>query len=233
MASVNLRKPVGIVCGSGIDLLPLLDAVESVKAFSEYPQLLRPNVDGHQGEFVFGSRDDVPIVLQCGRLHFYEGYRYEQVVRPVDILREIGVEKILFTNAVGGLNPAMRPGDLCAVDAVTLWPCTQWSGPPRRLQTPIVLDHCQWQGRYAWVHGPTYETHAEIAALQSMDCDVVGMSAAPELHRCRDLGLQAAIVSCITNNCHASEILTHDHVIDQARKVTTDLIQVVMAFVSA
>lgn len=208
--------PIGIVSGSGIALESLLDRHDAQYSFAEALGISVETIAGHKGEFIEGVCDGIPILLQCGRLHFYEGYDYATVNRTVDFMYEKGVRTVIYTNAAGGLKPNMKPGDLLAADTLALWPCQRWPEHPETVDTDMILEGCDHRGTYTWVHGPCYETQSEIHALQATNSDAVGMSTAPELQRCHELGMRGASISCITNNCCAPQTLTHEHVMEIA-----------------
>lgn len=231
MAALDSERPVALVSGSGIDLLPLLDTTEKVRSFSEFPGIASPRVEGHLGEFVYGRVSGSPVIVQRGRLHIYEGHSYDEVVAPLDFLHAQGVRRVLFTNAVGGLRTEMKPGDICAIRSIRLMPFRTWAGCPECLSVQETVAGCNSEGSYAWVHGPSYETKAEIGALQQLECDVVGMSAGPEIHRCETLGISAAVVSLITNNCMDSDVLTHEHVVEEARRGADKMLEIARTFV--
>ncbi len=226
------QPPIGVVAGSGIELTPLLDAGCEEIPFTARPGMPSGGVQGHDYRFLRGRCGPVDLVLQCGRFHAYEGLSYEDVVRPVETLHAWGVHTILFTNAAGGLLPAMNPGDLLAVNQIRAWPCTRFN-LPEKLPTDILLPGCDFTGAYAWMHGPCYETRAEIHALQALGCAAVGMSAAPEVFRCRALGIRAAVVSCITNSCVTPNVLNHHHVLEIAQKSSARLCGVLRAYIGA
>ena len=217
MAGVT-PSPIGIVAGSGLDLRDLLDCAVMDLPFNTLPGLIPSGVDGHEGTFIHGTCRDKPVVVQCGRLHFYEGHDYATVVRPVDILHQAGVRTVVFTNAAGALVPELQPGNLVAVRSVGTWPFIDWPGRPEAMQTDFTVPGCDHKGQYTWVHGPSYETPAEIEMLRSRNGTVVGMSAAPELHRAQTLGMRAAVISCVTNVCGADEALSHDDVMNAAER---------------
>lgn len=224
-------SPIGIVAGSGIELGPLLDRVTRSREFSEVPGLSETAVDGHGGLVVEGYCADIPIVLQCGRLHLYEGHPYEQVTRSVDLMHGLGVCAILFTNAAGALAADIHPGNLMAATRMSLYPYNSWPGRPDSLELDFELDRCDRRGTYVWVHGPCYETQAEVAALQSLEGDAVGMSTAPEVMRCHELGVRAGAISCITNDCGSPGVLRHEDVVRTARSASQKLCKVVRAWI--
>lgn len=224
---MNAGEPIGVVAGSGLDLTSLLTEVSSVSSFVDLPGLSPPGVVGHRGTFTCGRCGDRPLILQQGRLHFHEGCRVAAVAETVDALVALGARYVIFTNAAGGLLPHAQAGDLMAVTRVCLWPCRHWPNAPHSIEPDHVIEGCDLAGEYMWVHGPSYETRAEIHALQSLGAGAVGMSTAPELHRCRALGLPAAVVSCITNVCSQPRILTHDDVLTTARAASEKLARLI------
>lgn len=213
---------IGIVAGSGIELRPLLDELNREEPFPGSGG----GIPGHPGRFLHGFCEGRPIVLQCGRLHAYEGFAFEEAVRTVDVLHGFGVRAIIFTNAAGGLRTGMRPGDLMAARRVLSWPYPRYALPDT-ITPDWVVPGCDHHGAYIWMHGPCYETHAEIATLRRMGADAVGMSTAPELMRCQSLGIAAAAVSCITNACAVQERLTHAHVIEVAAQASGRLCELI------
>ncbi len=224
-----MTDAVAIVAGSGLDLTGVLDSVDRVHAFSEFSGLPAQNVAGHAGRFVDGWTGVSRVIVQCGRAHFYEGWDYPAVVRAVDVLRDLGARTVVFTNAAGGLLPDMRPGDLMAADGVRTWPYRGWPGAPGVLTPDLELAGCDWRGAYHWVHGPCYETRAEIAALRAEKSSAVGMSTAPDMHRAQALGMRAGAVSCVTNNCCTPQHLTHDHVLRTAAAASARLCAILRA----
>jgi len=215
--------PIAVVAGSGIDLLPLLDRVEREEFFDDIPGLASSTAEGHQGRFVQGRCGPLPVIVQCGRLHVYEGLSIKNVTATVDALASFGARTIMFTNAAGGLRPEMRPGDLLAVERVRPMPCRAWPVAPDCIEPAFTVRGCRHTGDYMWVHGPCYETRAEIVALQRLDGAAVGMSTAPELVRAHALGIRAAVVSCITNNCCEHRPLTHTDVLHTARHASASI----------
>lgn len=226
MAGVGVDTPVAVVAGSGIDLSPLLTSCDGTLPFRAFPELETPGVTGHQGVFRLGSFEGRRVILQEGRLHLYEGLPVTKVARTVDALASLGARTIVFTNATGGLLAGARPGQLMAVTRVRLWPCRLWPDAPAFIAPPRKPTGCDFEGAYLWVHGPCYETDAEIEAMRILGGAAVGMSLAPELHRCRQLAIPAAAVACITNACTGASVLTHDAVLANARAASSRLVSV-------
>jgi purine-nucleoside phosphorylase len=218
-----MTAAVGVVAGSGLDLTGLLDAIDTTLPFSDLRAMPASSVAGHRGRFIKGWCGETPVIVQCGRLHAYEGFDRGAVAGTVDALHAMGARSVVFTNAAGGLLPEMMPGDLMSADCVRTWPYRRWAGMPTAITPDFEIDGCTWRGAYHWVHGPCYETRAEIAALRAKKSSAVGMSTAPEMLRAQQLGMRAAAVSCITNNCCTPQHLTHDHVLRTAAAASARL----------
>lgn len=230
-SDTKTKRGLGIVSGSGLDLLPLLDKVDIVVPFSQCDGVPLASVPGHAGTFTFGQSNAAPVVVQSGRLHFYEGLDYPTIVRPVDFLYERGVRSIIVTNVSGGLRPALNPGDIVAVDRILTWPFVGWSERPDSMAPDWIVPGTSMVGTYVWMHGPSYETPAEIKCLQQWGGTVVGMSTAPEVHRCRQLGIRCAVLSCVTNNCCTQDSLSHDDVVATAGTASEKLCALIRAAV--
>lgn len=220
---MTATAPTAIVAGSGLNLMALLDGVTWESPFGAFQQLPPPSVAGHAGTFTGGTCGGLPVILQQGRHHFYEGYGYAEVTASIRVLSTLGAERVLFTNAAGGLTPELEPGFLVSVDRIVTWPCRLWAERPPEIVPEWVVPGCDATGSYVWVHGPSYETRAEIAALQHKGAAAVGMSTAPEMTAAQSLGMRTAAISCITNNCCRIEHLTHAHVLATSRQTSEKL----------
>lgn len=223
--------PAGVVSGSGIHLRPLLDRVVREVTFPE-AGLPAAGTAGHDGKFIFGWCGAAPVILQSGRIHLYEGHAPSVVAATVDALHAFGVRALVLTNAAGGLDEALAPGDLVAAEEVLAW--RYRAHPfPERLRPAFVVPGCVATGVYIWMHGPCYETRAEIRALQHMGGMAVGMSLMPELQRCQALGIRAGAVSCITNDCTTQEALSHAQVVDVAERASGELCGLLRGYLGA
>jgi len=216
---------IGIVSGSGLDLSPLLDTITAEFAFKDELGFEIDSLEGHARRFLRGTCGNREILLQCGRLHFYEGYSFEEVTSTVDVLDAFGARTIIFTNVGGGLRADVNPGDIVSISEIRTWPFVRWENRPESLAPDFQIEGADTTGVYYWMHGPSYETPAEIRALQILGGDVVGMSTAPEMARCKQLGLRAAVLSIVTNNCCTPQVLTHDHVVSVAQAASARLVQ--------
>lgn len=213
-------EPIAISAGSGIILEALLDRVEKEVPFGDIPGLGAGDVAGHRYVFVHGHCGEIPVIVQSGRVHFYEGMDFGGVTRTVEVLHGYGVRTVVFVNAAGGLDPAVSRGEVVGVDRVRLCRYAGWDATPGVLFPDFTVPGCDWTGTLHWIHGPSYETRAEIVALQGMKSMAVGMSTAPELARCQELGMRGAVVSCVTNCCWKPGALTHAEVTDTARRAS-------------
>lgn len=223
---------IGIVSGSGLDLSLLLD-----RRIGEFPFTAELGfdiaaLDGHEHRFVRGFCGDREVILQCGRLHFYEGYTYEEVTGCVDVMQVFGARSVVFTNVAGGLRSDTGPGAIVSVTELRTWPFARWERRPERLTPDFTIPGCDRSGTYYWMHGPSYETPAEIRALQRLGGDVVGMSTAPEVARCKELGLRCAVVSIVTNTCCTPQPLAHEDVMRVARGTSERLVKLLKRVVT-
>jgi purine-nucleoside phosphorylase len=220
-ARTGLRPRVGLVLGSGLG--GLADALEPdvAIAFGELPGWPPATAPGHAGRLLFGRLSGVPVVVQQGRFHLYEGHSAGFVVQPALLMGRLGAETLVLTNAAGGVNPAFGPGTLMAIsDHLNLTGRNPLVGPNDVAAGPRFPDMTQvWdpglraalhqaaaaeaielgEGVYACLSGPSYETPAEIRALRALGADAVGMSTALEAIAARWAGLRVCGVSLVTN----------------------------------
>lgn len=215
---------VAIVLGTGLG--GLADQIESATAVSyhDLPHFPRSTVVGHAGRLVLGTLGGVPLAAMQGRFHLYEGYTPQQVVFPVRVLRRLGAQTLIVTNAAGGLDPSQHAGDLMLITDHIGLPSMAGLNPlrgendeqigprfppmvdaydPKLLQvareSASAVGVELREGVYAMVSGPNYETPAELRFLRVAGADAVGMSTVPEVIAARHMGMAVLAVSCITN----------------------------------
>lgn len=216
----RLRPRLAIILGTGFD--PVADQVELERAFPfrSLPGFQRPGVSGHTGQLLVGRLGRTPVLVQRGRVHYYEGMDMAQVTFPVRVLAAFGITDLLLTNAAGGINPRFRAGDFMILsDHINLMGINPLRGTHSRDRLSFVdLSSAYDQslrrlllqagrsaglklrsGVYLAVCGPSYETPAEIRAFRRLGADTVGMSTVPEVIMARHCGLRVAGLSCITN----------------------------------
>lgn len=224
-ATDMLRKQLGgfrpvaaVVLGSSVGAVAERMTVEATIPFADLPGFPRPSVSGHSGRVVAGLLGARPVVIVQGRAHPYETGQAD-IMRPViQSLSELGLERIVLTNAAGSLNPGMPPGRIMLItDHVNLSGMNPLIGekgdagfvPMTDAYALHLLGTMRTamadsglpahEGVYAWVSGPSFETPAEIRAMKLLGADAVGMSTVPETILARRFGLDVAGLSVITN----------------------------------
>ncbi len=217
----DVTAPVAIVLGSGLGAFAgdLKDA--TAIPYEEIPGFARSTVEGHAGRLVIGRAGEVTVAAMQGRFHFYEGYSLEEVTFPIRVLKLLGVQTLVLTNAAGTLKTDFTPGSLMVIsDHLNLLGDNPLRGPnderfgprfpdltsvyPRRLQDIVIAEANEmglevYRGVYAALAGPSYETPAEIRMMRALGADVVGMSTVPEAIVARHMSMQVIGISCITN----------------------------------
>jgi purine-nucleoside phosphorylase len=242
-ARCGLIPETAVVLGSGLGAFAdtLLDA--SATPYDELPHWPAAAVIGHTGRLVIGTVSGRRVAALAGRAHFYEGHDLATVVFATRVMGRVGVRRLVLTNAAGGINTRFAQGALMVIDDhINLIGTNPLVGPnderfgPRfpdmsevysaRLRDladavatarGIAVSH----GVYAVVHGPSYETPAEIRYLRAIGADAVGMSTVPEAIAARHMGLEVLGISCITNMAAGvrPQPLVHSEVLDTTRRV--------------
>jgi purine-nucleoside phosphorylase len=222
-ARTSLQPRVAIILGTGLGALSgQIEGAESI-AYAEIPHFAPSTVESHSGRLIFGALGGRCVVAMQGRLHRYEGYSLEQVTFPVRVLRALGAELLVVSNASGGMNPLWSPADLVLItDHLNLVGENPLVGPnhdelgPRfpdmsapydaelqRLALDVALERgiTLRRGVYAGVAGPSLETRAEYRMLRALGADVVGMSTVPEVIVAVHGGMRVLGISIITDAC--------------------------------
>jgi purine-nucleoside phosphorylase len=232
-----------IVLGSGLGDFAgtLLDAIAT--PYEEIPHWPASKVVGHAGRLVVGTVAGRRVAALAGRVHYYEGHDLGTVVFAVRVMARLGVRRLILTNAAGGINTGFAQGALMIIDDhINLIGTNPLIGPNDERFGPRFPDmsevystrlrdvaHAAARARgiavshgvYVAVHGPSYETPAEIRAFRTLGADAVGMSTVPEAIAARHLGLEVLGISCITNMAAGvlPQPLVHDEVMETARRV--------------
>lgn len=210
-----------IVLGSG--LAPMADRcqIRAEIKYSDIPHFPTPTTPGHEGVLLVAQVGDTLTYMMKGRYHYYEGYSTQEITFPFRVLSFLGVRNLILTNAAGGINPSMNPGDLMVIrdhlsmfcESPLIGPNLSEFGPRFPDQThvynpefiEIILNISEKKnlplhtGVYAYMQGPQYETPAEIRALKLLGADAVGMSTVPEAIIASHSGMRVLAISCITN----------------------------------
>jgi purine-nucleoside phosphorylase len=250
------QPTLGLILGSGLGVLA--DEIESPVQidYQDIPDFPVSTVEGHAGQLVFGSLNGVQVAAMKGRFHYYEGYSFDKVTFPVRVMKELGIEKLIVTNAAGGVNESFSPGDLMLIsDHINLMGSNPLIGPndsrlgvrfpdlseaySRELRTAAkeIAEKIQLkvqEGVYVGNTGPTYETPAEIRMIRLMGGDAVGMSTVPEVIVARHAGMKVLGISCISNMAAGilDQPLNHEEVIETTEKVKADFLRYVKAIVA-
>jgi xanthosine phosphorylase len=251
----GLRPHVGIVLGSGLGAVADAVSEPSVVDYADLPGFPRPTVEGHGGRAVLGRIGETPVAVLQGRAHVYEGGDFDAIRTPVRALRAAGAEILVLTNAAGSLDPEVRPGSLMLItDHINLSGVNVLTGPNddeigprfpslRDAYDPELRERLRAaagelgtelaEGVYAAVSGPTFETPAEIRALNILGADAVGMSTVHETAVARHAGLRVAAVSAITNLAEgmSEEPLSHEQTLRDAERAANALAPLLVRFV--
>ncbi|WP_392564580.1 purine-nucleoside phosphorylase [Orbus wheelerorum] len=250
--NLTSKKPtIGIILGSGLGAFAdtLQNAVHI--PYDDIPYFAKSAAVGHANELVIGDIAGKTIVAMKGRFHYYEGFSLDQVTFPVRVMKMLGVEKLIITNACGAVNTNFAPGDLMLItDHINLTANNPLMGPnnpelgvrfldvsevySKKLRG-IVSDVAKGlgitlqQGVYAWWTGPTYETPAEIRMIRTLGADAVGMSTVPEALIARHSGVETIGISCLTNMACGilDQPLSHDEVIETAERVKSTFLKLI------
>jgi purine-nucleoside phosphorylase len=214
-----LAPRAAVVLGSGLGGVANNFRESASIAFSDVPKLAPPSVHGHGGRVAVGTWNNASALLVLGRLHFYEGHSPEVVTGTVCVAAELGVRRLILTNAAGGIHPSLGPGSLMAIRGhvrlvgADAWRSLSSDSAIHTAYSPklLALMPQLHSGVYAALTGPCYETPAEIRALAAFGAHAVGMSTALEAEAAAKLGLEVAAISCITNRAAGLGADTLDH----------------------
>ncbi|HVO80695.1 MAG TPA: purine-nucleoside phosphorylase [Terriglobales bacterium] len=246
LSQTPLRPRVGLVLGSGLGAFAdeLSDATRI--PFAQIPSFPRSTAVGHAGNMVIGKADGISVAAMQGRVHLYEGYSPQEVAFPTRVLGRMGIRALILTNAAGGINLEYKQGALVIVtDHLNLQGRNPLVGPnedrlgerfPDMTQAywkpyrDIALEEARnlgtnvYQGVYAGLLGPNYETPAEIRYLRAIGADLVGMSTVPEVIAARHMGIKVLAISCVTNMAAGilDKPIHHQEVLETGERVKAD-----------
>lgn len=236
----NVQPEVAVILGSGLGNFAQKIIVEKEVSYSQIPHFPVSTVKGHSGKLTFGELAGKKIVAMSGRFHYYEGYTPQEVVFPVRVLKMLGVQTLLLSNAAGGVNPAFNVGDIMIIkDHISFGTpnpligknIDEWGTRFPDMSEPYkkhliakakaigkagnILLH---EGVYFAVTGPTFETRAEYRLIQIVGADAVGMSTVQECIVANHMGMNVFAVSIITDlGIREDEnVITHEEVLEAA-----------------
>ena len=241
-SKTDFKPAVALVLGSGLGAYADTINIETTIPYTEIEGFPVSTVPGHHGRFIFGYVGDVPVVIMQGRVHYYEGYDMSDVVLPIRLMKLLGAETLILTNAVGGINRNFNAGDFMLItDHIQYGAPSPLLGAnidelgtrfpdmsevySKRLREKIKsaareLKIGIHEGVYLQASGPNFETPAEIRAFAAMGADVVGMSTACEAVAAVHMGMKVCGISCVSNLAAGiSPVpLTHEEVQETADK---------------
>ena len=242
-AKTGFVPRTAVVLGSGLGGFGQRVQAEAVVEYGEIQGFPVSTVPGHQGRFLFGYAGGEPVAVMQGRVHYYEGYPMEDVVLPLRVLHALGAERLVLTNAAGGIGADLEPGSLMLItDHIASFVPSPLIGPneaglgPRfpdmsevyskRLRTLVKAAAGELaiplkEGVYLQTTGPNYETPAEIHLYRALGASAVGMSTACEAMAARHMGMEVGGISCVTNLAAGlgSGPLSHEEVQETADRV--------------
>jgi purine-nucleoside phosphorylase len=241
---IGSRKPtIGIILGTGLG--GLVDEVEQALEvpYASVPNMAFSTVQSHKGAFVFGQLAGREVVVMAGRLHYYEGWNMQQITFPVRIMKALGVETVVISNASGGLNPHYRAGDIVVVrDHINMLPEHPLRGPNdqrlgvrfpdftevynrelRRKALAAARDHGirAFEGVYSALQGPNLETPAEYEMLHRLGSDCTGMSSVPEAIVANHAQMQVLMLSIVANMSYPISVIKETTVEDVIKVANT------------
>lgn len=244
---INFIPEYGVILGSGLGGFADDIAIEYTLPYEEIPNFPISTVEGHKGALVFGTIGSKKVVAMQGRFHFYEGYSMKEVTFPIRVMKYLGIEKLIVSNASGGVNPNYKVGSIVIIkDHINFMPEHPLRGKnderfgPRfvNMSEPYSVDMIAkakeiaqdlnievHDGVYLGLQGPTFETLSEYRMVKILGADCVGMSTVPEVIVARHMGLETFGVSIITDMGDEESIMSvsHQEVLEAAKNAEPNL----------
>lgn len=231
-SNINLPK-IGIILGSGLSNLVNIVENKFEIDYKDIPNFPLTTVVGHDGKLVFGKINGIDVLLMKGRFHYYEGYSMRQITFPIYIMKQLGVEKLIVSNASGGVNKDFEAGDLMIInDFINFMGDNPLIGinddrlgerfpdmtepyslelinKAKEIGSRLGINYKE--GVYMGFTGPNYETAAEIRFVSTIGGDAVGMSTIPETLVANYLNMEVLGISCVTNMATGIQTVKHSH----------------------
>jgi len=248
LTQTPLRPRIAVILGSGLGAFADELSEATRIPYTNIPSFPRSTAIGHAGEMVIGKVGNVAVAAMLGRVHLYEGYSPSEVAFPIRVFGRMGIRALILTNAAGGINLEYKQGALVVItDHINLqghnplvganddrfgprFPdMTQAYWKPYReiaLEAARTLGKTVYEGVYAGLLGPNYETPAEIRYLRTIGADLVGMSTIPEVVAARHMGMKVLAISCVTKMAAGilDQVLNHEEVLQAGRRVQGDFV---------
>jgi len=255
-SKVSTRPEIGIILGTGLGGLVNEIDIHHTLPYEFIPNFPVSTVKGHHGQLIFGTMSGKNIVAMQGRFHYYEGYTMQEITFPVRVMKFLGIELLVLSNASGGVNPDFEVGDIMVItdhlnlmkdnpligrndeEVGTRFPDMGIAYDPGLIEKALAIAGKNGiklqKGVYAAVSGPTYETPAEYRYIRTIGADAVGMSTVPEVIAARHMGLKCFAVSIISDLGVPGKIveITHKHVIDAASAVEPVMTRIIREMIA-
>lgn len=252
---ISRQPKLAMILGSGLGALAEELKEPVIIDFEAIPYFPKPTVEGHGGKLFIGELEGKSVLVMQGRYHYYEGYDTQTLTFPIRVFAKLGIENIVLTNACGGVNKHFQAGQLMIIDDhISNFCPSPLRGAHLTELGPRFTDMSQaydkefiqmaeecakeldikvQKGVYAFWHGPSYETPAEIRAYMALGADVVGMSTVGETAVAVNCGMRVLGISCITNmtSVISKGKTTHEEVIEAGHRVAASFISLLTAFV--
>lgn len=233
----QFQPEIGLILGSGLgNLIQDIDVLHRID-YKEIPHFVSSTVEGHKGKLIFGVLSGKKVMAMQGRIHYYEGYSMQEVTFPIRVMKQMGVNKLVVSNASGGVNPSYKVGDIMIInDHINMFPehplrgkNDERFGPrfvnmsaPYRKDWIVTLEEIAYElgisvkeGVYLGLSGPTFETLAEYKMVRSLGADCVGMSTVPEVIVAKHQDMDCLGISVISDMGTESgiELVSHQEVL--------------------
>ena len=253
LSQTPLRPKIGLVLGSGLGAFADELSEATRVPYAQIPAFPRSTAVGHAGQMVIGKAGGIPVAAMQGRVHLYEGYSAKEVAFPMRAFGRMGIRAAVLTNAAGGINLEYKQGALVILtDHLNLQGQNPLVGPnddrfgPRfpdmtqaywkpyramALEAARKLGKTVYQGVYAGLLGPSYETPVEIRYLRTIGADLVGMSTISEVVAARHMGIRILAISCVTNMAAGilDRVINHEEVLETGERVKGDFVALLRA----
>tara|TARA_B100000945_G_scaffold233050_1_gene189403 strand:- start:372 stop:1166 length:795 start_codon:yes stop_codon:yes gene_type:complete len=244
----NFNGETGFILGSGLGGFANVLTNKRILKYSKIPNYPQTSVEGHKGELIIGELDQKDILVANGRLHFYEGHSIEDIVFPVKVFKECGIQNLIITNSAGSLKKESPPGTIMIIEGHINCTFQDYLDNPKinkdrkfhsselftiAKRVALENDIPITSGNYCWTLGPIYETSSEIQYFISLKGSSVGMSTLPEIQEGGKLGLKILTLSLLTNYAAgiSEKSLTHEEVLKNANKSTNKMITLLSGIV--
>ena len=257
LQGLNYKPVVGIVLGSGLGGLGDKIKVDKAIAYKDIPGFPISTVDGHKGQLLLGELGGKKVVAMQGRFHYYENYKMDQLTFPIRVMKFLGIETLIVSNASGGINPAFKVGDIMVIrDHINNFPENPLRGYNYHELGPRFPDMSKTydseliskahkianshgitlqEGVYIGSPGPTLETPAEYKMFRIWGADATGMSTVPEVIVAHHMGIRVLGLSIITNTDKPATPdgeTTHDEVQDVAGRVEPQMTTIITELIN-